>query len=340
MGLSFSVIIPTYNRAHLVSRAVNSALAQLAAEDELIVVDDGSTDNTEHVLAPYGERIRYIQTENRGAGAARNRGIQGARNELIAFLDSDDEWLPGKLELQRSVMAARPEIIFCFTDFLIKVGDTTQRHGLESWWRDHPRTWTEIIGPPVPLDTIMPWSPCSVYSNAQCYLGNLYSSLMAAPCVTTITTVVRRSAAGNALRFAEDLPLFEDWECFALLAQKGQAAFLDCETAINHGHADARLTDADALCTASTRLKLLDRIWGKDADFLRQNDAEFERIRREQRLLRIRALIASGDTRQARIEMASLPEVPRAYQWLGLLPGCAAQALAGIRRQFLRSGGV
>lgn len=336
----FSVVLPTFNRAHLLTRAIDSALKQLAPEDELIVIDDGSTDNTSAVLASYGDRIRSMRTKNRGAGAARNCGIREARNELIAFLDSDDEWLPGKLDLQRALMAARRDVLFCCTDFVIKVGDTIQRHGLEYWMRDNLRPWSEILGPGVALRTVMLWPQSHPYVDCQCYFGDLYHTLMTVGCVATFTLVVRRSTAGNALRYPEDLPLYEDWECFASLAQRGLAAFLDCETTINHGHPGPRLTNADALCTTSTRLKLLDRIWGRDEDYLKQHHADFERVRNEQRLLRIRALIAAGQTREARLEMASLREVPIIYRVLGGLPGFAAQSMVDIRRRFVRTGGA
>ena len=97
-----SVIIPTYNRAHLVGRAIRSVLNQTFQDFEIIVVDDGSTDNTEEVIKSFNDpRIRYIRHEqNRGGSAARNTGIRAARGEYIAFLDSDDEWLPQKLERQ------------------------------------------------------------------------------------------------------------------------------------------------------------------------------------------------------------------------------------------------
>jgi glycosyltransferase involved in cell wall biosynthesis len=97
-----SVIIPTYNRAHLIGRSIKSVLDQTFIDFELIVVDDGSTDNTEEVVKAYNDqRIRYIRyTKNRGAPAARNTGIRAARGEYIAFNDSDDEWLPQKLERQ------------------------------------------------------------------------------------------------------------------------------------------------------------------------------------------------------------------------------------------------
>ncbi len=98
-----SVIIPTYNRAHMVGRAIQSVLDQTYQDFELIVVDDASTDNTEEVVKSFNdERLRYIRhNENSGSSVApRNTGIEIARGEYIAFLDSDDEWLPQKLEKQ------------------------------------------------------------------------------------------------------------------------------------------------------------------------------------------------------------------------------------------------
>jgi glycosyltransferase involved in cell wall biosynthesis len=95
-----SAIIPTYNRAHLVTDAVDSILGQTYPEVEIIVVDDGSTDDTLARLARYGSRIRVISQKNAGPAAARNRGIAAATGEFVAFLDSDDLWLPEKLERQ------------------------------------------------------------------------------------------------------------------------------------------------------------------------------------------------------------------------------------------------
>ena len=109
---SISVILPTYNRASVLNRAIASVLAQTEADFELIVVDDGSTDETDRVLAKiHDSRIRLIRSEvNRGGNWARNRGVEASRAELVAFLDSDDSYLEHKLEVILSLFAEHPSI--------------------------------------------------------------------------------------------------------------------------------------------------------------------------------------------------------------------------------------
>src|ERR1700751_565412 len=96
MTPSFSIIIPTFNRAGLLQQALESVAQQTFRDFETLVVDDGSTDVTPQVAASFGARL--LRQENRGPGAARNLGIQHARGNYIAFLDSDDQWLPWTLE--------------------------------------------------------------------------------------------------------------------------------------------------------------------------------------------------------------------------------------------------
>lgn len=108
-----SVVIPTYNRSAFLKEAVDSVLAQTAAADEVIVVDDGSTDETPAVLKAFGPHVRSLRQENAGVSAARNAGIRAARGEWLAFLDSDDLWRPRKLEAQLAYLSARPEMRIC-----------------------------------------------------------------------------------------------------------------------------------------------------------------------------------------------------------------------------------
>ncbi|HRP72399.1 MAG TPA: glycosyltransferase [Luteimonas sp.] len=106
-----SVIIPTWNRRELIGRAIDSVLAQTRPVDEVIVVDDGSTDDTQAYLADrYGERISCIRQANAGVSAARNRGLAMARGRYIALLDSDDEWLPEKTQRQVAFLDANPGV--------------------------------------------------------------------------------------------------------------------------------------------------------------------------------------------------------------------------------------
>lgn len=100
-----SVIIPTYNRGFIIRKSIDSVLKQTFEDFELIIVDDGSTDNTKEVVNSYGDsRIRYIYQGNSGACAARNKGISVAQGNYISFHDSDDEWFPTKLEIQLSML--------------------------------------------------------------------------------------------------------------------------------------------------------------------------------------------------------------------------------------------
>jgi glycosyltransferase involved in cell wall biosynthesis len=105
-----STVIPTYNRMDLLPRAIDSALAQTGVAQEIIVIDDGSTDGTARRLAErYGERVRCVSQPNGGVSRARNRGMALARGDFIALLDSDDLWLPGKLAAQLAFLASHPE---------------------------------------------------------------------------------------------------------------------------------------------------------------------------------------------------------------------------------------
>jgi GT2 family glycosyltransferase len=113
-----SVVIPAFNRAWCLGEAVESVLSQEFSGFELIVVDDGSADETPRLLERYGRSIRVLRQGNQGVSAARNAGIAAARGELIAFLDSDDLWLPGKLPCQVDFFRCHPDALICQTEEL------------------------------------------------------------------------------------------------------------------------------------------------------------------------------------------------------------------------------
>jgi glycosyltransferase involved in cell wall biosynthesis len=126
-----SIILPTYNRAKTISRAINSLLEQTYQDYEIIIVDDASEDETKEIVKGFAdEKIRYIQCkQNKGRGAARNLGIQESRGKFIAFQDSDDEWLPKKLEKQIKVFfTAEPELGVVYSDMTRITKDGTEKY--------------------------------------------------------------------------------------------------------------------------------------------------------------------------------------------------------------------
>jgi len=126
-----TVVIPAYNAAWCLERAVESVLAQDFDDFELLVINDGSTDDTAAVVDRFDDpRVQRIDQANQGLSAARNRGIRAARGEYVAFLDADDWWLPGKLQAQVQAMQADPELGFCST--------ATEVHSPEG---QHLHTW-------------------------------------------------------------------------------------------------------------------------------------------------------------------------------------------------------
>ena len=111
------MVIPAYNAGVFISRAIESVLAQTRRADEIIVVDDGSTDDTAEQVQKYGGEVRYIYQDNSGVSVARNTGIKAAQCAWIAFLDSDDEWLPEKLRLQLELLQRNPDLVWVTSNY-------------------------------------------------------------------------------------------------------------------------------------------------------------------------------------------------------------------------------
>lgn len=161
-----SVIIPSYNCDRYLSAAIESVLNQTYQDYEIIVINDGSTDSTLEIIAPYRQKIRYFYQENQGAGEARNRGLYLARGELIAFLDADDLFLPHKLQEQVAILAKRSEITIVNSGFRVigedgeAITDVERWHEIpdltpEDWLLHKPvlpsammfrRQWFELVG--------------------------------------------------------------------------------------------------------------------------------------------------------------------------------------------------
>lgn len=145
-----SVVIPTYNNAAYLPQTIASALAQEHASHEVVVVDDGSTDETQDVLAPYRDRIRVVRQENAGVSAARNHGLRLARGEYIVFLDGDDLLLPGKLRTQVALLEERADVGYVHSGWH-RIDENGQHLGTVEPWHTAPELSLEnwLIRKPV-----------------------------------------------------------------------------------------------------------------------------------------------------------------------------------------------
>lgn len=190
---SISLVIPTYNSGHLVVDAIDSALNQTDPADEVIVIDDGSTDGTPGLLAHYGDRIRLVVQTNGGASSARNHGIRLSKSDCVAFLDADDVWHPRKLEIQRKVMANHPDIGLLGSLMI-------------DWPAAEFPAWNE-------LDEASP-------------VGLCWEKLVIKYPIGTPTTVARRSVLDQLGGFDETLKSGEDRDLWIRFAEISSLAYL------------------------------------------------------------------------------------------------------------------
>jgi len=297
-----SIVVPTYNRASLIGRALTSVQPDLLPGDQVVVVDDASTDHTPDIVKafPFAE---YVRIPHGGAGRARNAGVSHARHHMVAFLDSDDEFIPGTLGCKRALMDARRDLVFCFSNFSGQPEHGPRVPARVVDWSGDPRPWDEILAPGQPLSTLVA-DPCAV--DPRVHIGSMYRQEMTAGYIAINTVIVSRELAGDAMRFPEDLPTYEDWECFGRLSGRGPCAFLAFDSAIQHGHSQPRLTDAAMEVRVSARLALLGRVWGSDASFLATYADDYSRTCDGQRLLGAKILILQGRLPEARAYLAAV----------------------------------
>jgi len=342
-----SVVIPTFNRSGMILRSLRSVLAAVSPGDEVIVVDDGSTDDTAGVLEPYLDRIRYIATPNGGVGAARNRGMAEATRPLVAFNDSDDEWFADKLVLQRRFMQARPDVVFCFTDIGLKSEDGREhRSGLFGWHRD-TRGWDELLGPAVSYSSIAPLPEGR--GDFKVHIGSMHRTMLRTNYVATQSSIIRRDAAGSRFRFAEDVRIHEEYSFFIQLSGLGNAAYFDTETVWQCGHDDVRISSANDFTSATERIKVLARTYGSNEKFLSEHGNEYEEMIRTERYKRARWFIKNGRMDEARADLRLAGDRSIGYRLLTSIPGGVLRRAVDLKKRlarlashlpFLQIGGV
>ncbi len=198
---SVTVVITTHNRARLVVEAVESVLAQTVTDFELIVIDDGSTDDTALLLDPYKDRLSYHRQENSGPSSARNRGIEIAGGSLIAFLDSDDLWHPEKLLRQVDYLQLHPEFPLCYTD--------------EIWIRGGRRV--------------------NQGKRHRKYGGWIFDKILPLCLISPSSVLLRRSLFDDVGMFDESLPACEDYDLWIRIACRYPVGFIPQPLIVKRG---------------------------------------------------------------------------------------------------------
>ena len=212
--MNIAVIIPTFDRQHFLGRAIDSVLSQTRPAHEVIVIDDGSTDGTVPWLKKEYPTVKLIEQANQGVSAARNAGIQQAKSEWIALLDSDDEWFPEKLERQVKELQKYPEILFCHTD--------------EIWIRKGVRV-----------------NPMKKH---QKFGGMIFSKCLDICRISPSSALFSRTLLDDVGWFDETLPICEDYDLWLRITAKFPVLFINDPLIIKYGgHRDQLSRSVDGI---------------------------------------------------------------------------------------------
>jgi glycosyl transferase family 2 len=217
--VSVSVVIPTFNCAAYLAEAVRSVLDQTHPAAEIIVVDDGSTDDTASVVATFGGSVTYLRQDNAGVAAARNAGLARATGQFIAFLDADDFWAPDKLRMQLAVMDICPDVDLVCADFWL-AGDERRESFIKRKYRlfsAYRLDWPAIF----PLRLRLPGT------TVDARMGPVFGSLFLGNFINTSSVLLRRRACERAGGFSERLRTQEDYEYWLKVARTADCAFVD-----------------------------------------------------------------------------------------------------------------
>ena len=203
-----SVIVPTYNRAHQLPRTLDSILCQSCSPKEIIVVDDGSTDETLALMTSEYPEIVFIQQQNTGVSSARNVGIKRASGDWIAFLDSDDEWLPEKLEIQMKALYENPEIKICHTN--------------EIWIRNGKR-----VNPKKKHEKFGGW---------------IFQKCLPLCCISPSSVIIHKSIFKEIGLFDYSLPVCEDYDLWLRITARNPVLYIEEPFLIKYGGHEDQLS--------------------------------------------------------------------------------------------------
>lgn len=305
-----SVIIPSYNAEAFISETVDSALAQTYQDLEIIVVDDGSTDNTRRVLQQYGDRIRYVYQRNSGVSMARNTGIAIATGEYIALLDHDDVFLPEKLEEQVKILDADPDVALVYSDsYLVDFSG-------------------KLLG--------------RMFDGVQPHRGRVLPELFLNNFIPCLTAVIRKQVLDKVGLFRPDLHIVEEYELFLRIAELYPVDFVHAPLAKYRVH-ETSFSNRDVELGCQESMAVAEECLERNPDLKHALGRKTEQKRANLHYVLGRACILKGKMEEARKQFArSLTGYPyhaRSYLFWGLtfLPNEWAGRVVGWLKSIKRS---
>ena len=262
-----SVIIPSYNRADIINETIDSVLAQTYANVEVIVIDDGSTDNTRGVVAAYRDpRLHYSYKTNGGLSAARNAGLDSARGEFIAFLDSDDVWQSWKLAAQMQIFERHPEVGLIWSDMSTfrKSGEILKERHLRDYYSayavsdfEHAESRRGV------LSDLTKEAPAR-FADCPYYVTDVFHHMFSGNLVHPPTAIVRRSRLQKSGAFEPEVTGSgaEDYHFYFRVCSHGPVAFLDVPTILYRLHS-SQISSYNVLNEARGNLKVITHWLGR-----------------------------------------------------------------------------
>ena len=269
-----SVVIPSYNRAYCVATTIDSALAQTHANLEVLLVDDGSSDGTRDLVEQRYRaepRVRYIHQANAGVSAARNHGLRLARGQYVALLDSDDLWLPWKIEAQVRCLDALPSAGMIWTDMdaIGPDGQLLHRRYLTRMYSSYRKfTRDQLFRESRALSSIAPRLAAEL-DDPRVYLGDIFSPMITGNLVHTSTVLLRRERFEKVREFDVELRYSgEDHDFHLRTCREGDVAYLDVSSILYQWGRQDQLTvnPAYTVHMAENFLKTINKAIARDRE--------------------------------------------------------------------------
>jgi len=277
-----SIVIPTYNRSRDCRQAVLSVLSQTYSDVEVLVVDDGSTDDTAEVLAQIGDaRVRCIRQENAGVSAARNTGFAHARGEYVALLDSDDTWVEWKLEVQLKVLARYPGAGMVWSDMAAVDEKGADLHdSYLTLMYDAYRFFQRDVHFRESVELGNLWDGCpEAWRGRKCYVGDIFPWMFMGNLVHTSTVLLRRKRREAVGGFDIGLKKSgEDYDFHFRTCREGEVAYIDIPSVRYRIGGEDQLTAARYnIFMARNDLTTITRMWNQSKDRITISEALIRR---------------------------------------------------------------